>query len=414
MQLGRLLISLLPQKTLFLPVDKKIAIALSGILVLLYAIISYNYYSDGIYSLDGMYQADGTHMGGDFVVFWTATALALRGQLESIFDVSTFHALQEQLIGGELPKYLPWGYPPHFLLMILPLGFLPFVAALFAWFVTTLSLYCWASYLVLGRDRVWLAIILAPSTFVNIQAGQNGFLTAALFVIGFTQLRSRPYFAGILFGLLTIKPQLGVLIPFALLAGRHWKAILGAACTTGILVAASMAAFGAQVWTTYFTTATAFHRNVFEYGQGIFLLKMPTVFTGIRILGFDAAVGYSVQVIMAASIAIVIVFAFRRRGNDQLNLSLIAFGTFLVTPFAFGYDMTLTSVAALILLAQCVREGVWPGERAALALVWILPIGLMVINAISLPLGPLLVLGCFVYVALRIFHSAIDVTRSGT
>lgn len=250
---------------------------------------------------------------------------------------------------------------------------------------------------------MWPAILLAPSTLVNIQAGQNGFLTAGFFVIGFSQLRSRPYFSGVLFGLLTVKPQLGVLIPIALLAGRHWKAIISAVCTTGILVAASMAAFGAHVWSAYFMTAAAFHRDVFEHGQGIFLLKMPTVFIGSRILGFDAAVGYSLQLVMAAAVATLIGFALRRPGNDRLNLSLIAFGTFLVTPFAFGYDMTLTSVAVLVLLTQCVREGFWPGERIVLALVWMLPIGLIIINAISLPLGPLVVLGCIAYVAVRVF-----------
>lgn len=54
--------------------------------------------------------------------------------------------------------------------------------------------------------------------------------------------------AGILFGLLTFKPQLGVLLPLALLAGRQWRAFIAAAATAAVLFAASVILFGANVW----------------------------------------------------------------------------------------------------------------------------------------------------------------------
>ena len=59
-----------------------------------------------------------------------------------------------------------------------------------------------------------------PATFINLFHGQNGFLNAALLGAALLALDRRPVVAGILFGLLSYKPHLGLLVPLALLAGR--------------------------------------------------------------------------------------------------------------------------------------------------------------------------------------------------
>ena len=61
----------------------------------------------------------------------------------------------------------------------------------------------------------------APAVFINAVGGQNGTWTAALFGGGLSLLERRPLLAGGLLGLLSYKLQLGLLIPVALLAGRH-------------------------------------------------------------------------------------------------------------------------------------------------------------------------------------------------
>ena len=72
-----------------------------------------------------------------------------------------------------------------------------------------------------GRpDTLWLALALPP-VLVNAITGQAGFLTAALFVGGMALLPKRPFAGGLLLGLLVVKPQLGLVLPFALLAGRR-------------------------------------------------------------------------------------------------------------------------------------------------------------------------------------------------
>jgi hypothetical protein len=61
--------------------------------------------------------------------------------------------------------------------------------------------------------------------------GQNQFLTASLVGGVFLTLERRPALSGILLGLLSYKPQLGVLFPVALAFGGYWR-VFGWACAS--------------------------------------------------------------------------------------------------------------------------------------------------------------------------------------
>src|SRR3546814_14056024 len=79
-----------------------------------------------------------------------------------------------------------------------------------------------------------IALIL-PGGLVNIWAGHYGFLIGALALYGWRWLDEHPQRAGIIFGIMTFKPHLGVLIALALLVRREWTAIGYAAATTAVL-----------------------------------------------------------------------------------------------------------------------------------------------------------------------------------
>jgi len=107
----------------------------------------------------------------------------------------------------------------------------------------------WALPQAIPRSTWLLGAAVAPAAFVTLFAGQTGFLTAALFVAGMVTLRKHPLWAGVFFGLLTIKPQLGVALPVLLIAMREPRPLLGALLGFGAL-----AAIG-----TLFTGPTAGH-----------------------------------------------------------------------------------------------------------------------------------------------------------
>src|SRR6202023_3344335 len=91
----------------------------------------------------------------------------------------------------------------------------------------------------------WLPVAAAfPAIFVNLGHGQNGFLTAGLLGAALLSLPRRPLLSGILFGLLAYKPQFGLLIPIALLAGGQWRATISAGLTVVALMTVATLAFG--------------------------------------------------------------------------------------------------------------------------------------------------------------------------
>src|SRR5688500_3560350 len=77
-------------------------------------------------------------VGRDFINLWTAGRLVCEGRAETVFDVHGFHGVQESLVGRDFPLHL-WSYPPHFLLMVAPLGLFGYLAGLAVWSVLTVA-----------------------------------------------------------------------------------------------------------------------------------------------------------------------------------------------------------------------------------------------------------------------------------
>jgi alpha-1,2-mannosyltransferase len=61
-----------------------------------------------------------------------------------------------------------------------------------------------------------VAAIAFPGALITMAHGQNGFRTMALLGGALMLLERRPIFGGVLFGLLSYKPQFGVLVPLFL------------------------------------------------------------------------------------------------------------------------------------------------------------------------------------------------------
>ncbi|WP_443798111.1 glycosyltransferase 87 family protein, partial [Burkholderia vietnamiensis] len=66
---------------------------------------------------------------------------------------------------------------------------------------------------------------------VALLAGQTSLASAALAGLGLLALNRRPVAAGICFALLTVKPQIAVLFPLALLCAAQWRALAAWAAT---------------------------------------------------------------------------------------------------------------------------------------------------------------------------------------
>jgi hypothetical protein len=68
---------------------------------------------------------------------------------------------------------------------------------------------------------------------------------------GAALIAGRSFVAGLAFGLLALKPQLGIAIAVLLIACREWRTIAGIATSVALQAALSMAVVGLDPWLSY-------------------------------------------------------------------------------------------------------------------------------------------------------------------
>jgi len=344
------------------------------------------------------YDAFGYMIGRDFVAAWAGAKAALTGDPGQYFEVEAYNALLRRLFGEDYPPHI-WSYPPHLLLFTWPLAFLPYMAAY--------ALYCGLGLILyLGvvadgerrRDHIAL-LALAPAVTLNIWTGQNGFLTAALLIGGLIQLDRRPVLAGVLFGLLSIKPQLGFLLPVMLVLTGRWRVIAAAMATIVILAAATSLAFGTKVWADYLHLAMPTQSRAITEGSGFFITNMPTAFMNMRLIGLPASLTYAVQAAISVATLAVTVWVFWRPRDPVLSMDFFVSATFLFTPYAFNYDMVAFGWVMLKLMERSDNE---PWDTVLMLAVWALPFATILMGLAHVPGSFLPILGLTARLAWRV------------
>jgi arabinofuranan 3-O-arabinosyltransferase len=351
----------------------------------------------------GSLNSHGRPLGDDYVNFWSGPYLAWHGRLADVYNWPVYHAFQQSIVGGSVALYL-YVYPPVLLILTAPLALIPYLPGLAAWLIAGWLCFWRALRLALpGRDALLLALA-APAVFVNAYGGQNGTWSAALFGGGLCLISRHPFVAGILFGLMVYKPQLALLIPVALLAGRQWWTIAGAAVSAGTLVLASVLAFGPELWRDYLQFGTLVRQTVLEQGASGWH-RLVSVFALARLLGADVQLAYVVQAGAALIAAVVVALAWLRDVPASIRYASLVLGTCLATPYVQDYDLV---VGAFVVVWLTRPESLaYYSERAALiasAMVLIVPLASSFLtHATGFVSGPLFLLPAFVLVARAVF-----------
>lgn len=298
--------------------------------------------------------------GVDFTSFWAAGRLTLLGQASLAYDTAAHRAVELTVanIGGPLP----FPYPPPFLFLVSAIAFHPYWLAYLLWMAVTAGLYLAATIRFMAPRYAFAH----PATLVNAIIGQNGFLTSGIFLLGVSALAKRPFAAGAMFGLLVIKPQLGVLVPVALVAAREWRAIGGAAVSSIALLAMAAIAFG-------FESYQAFIGITSEYAGYMAAarwkwVELASVFGFFRFFGVSQTAALAVQAVAAIAAAILTwrawVLRLERRG------AILAAATMFVPPYLFTYD----SLLLILPLAYLIRDSARPWRPAIVWLLLLLPL----------------------------------------
>jgi len=282
----------------------------------------------------------------DFVAYWAAGSLALEGNPAGAYDIALHRAVELGAI--PLDGALPFAYPPCFLVLLAPFGLISYPAAAADWVLLTFAAYClamrrWAP------EMPWLALSFPP-LLVNAITGQAGLLIAALLIGAMALLPKRPVLAGVLLGLLIVKPQLGLILPFALLAGREWRAIAGAAASCAGLVLLSFLLFGWEPWQAWLGNADLFASIASEGRAGWH--HMASVYGALRLAGAGPAPAWIVHILVALAAAASTCLIWYRQADLGARAGALAAATALASPYLFVYDTLILVVPFLWLISR--------------------------------------------------------------
>jgi hypothetical protein len=323
---------------------------------------------------------------GDFFALWSYAKILTTHPAAELYDFATLHARQVAL-GMESSAQNPFPYPPMFLILLWPLGLLPYDAAYLAWTVGTLALFIWAVVRTCSRLPLSvIGVIVAPTSIACIGFGQSGFLAAALIIAGVRLAGSRPILSGILIGILSYKPQLALLVPIALASAGLWPAF-GVACATVIgLAAITTITFGWAVWPAWISMLPSY-AAIFD--REATLKYIPTVLGNLQVIGVALPIAKAIQGLVAIVVAVLIWRCFRR-GPTRLAAAALLVGTFLATPHAFVYDMPMTTAAIILFIEAHLEETAEfsLAEILILILAFMVPL-LMLTHGPTLPVGSL-------------------------
>ena len=204
-----------------------------------------------------------------------------------------------------------------------------------------------------------------------------------------------------LLGLLCFKPQLGLLLPIALLAARLWRPFFGAAATVAAVMTASLVVFGPESWRAYLDVTMAQQSRLLAEDRGWFLDIAITPLMSARTLGLAPWLGGVLQGVLTLAVILGVYATFRKTADRRLQCAVLLAGVFLASPYGYHYDLPLVSVAVLWAYRAGLDAGFLPGEKVLLVLVWLLPLLVVGLNPAGLPVTPLILLAFFILLLAR-------------
>ncbi|MCP1336377.1 glycosyltransferase family 87 protein [Futiania mangrovi] len=335
----------------------------------------------------------GKPLGYDFITFWSAGHLTLEGRPEAAFDAYEILAAQQVAVPQNTSIFL-WHYPPTYQLLVAPLALVPYFASYLLFTGLTLAAYLLTVSRLLDQKGAVMLVLAAGGTWMCVFHGQNSMLSAALFAGIALTIGRRPVLAGVLIGLLAYKPQLGLLIPFALIVTGQWRTFAAAAATTLVFAGGATLAFGLDLWRAFLDNMPLVG-TLLESG---FLPweKIPSLFVTLRLLGVPEGLAYAAHWTLAAAAALTAIAVWRKAGPGPLSVAVLVLATLLMTPYLFDYEFAIVSVPLVIAATHMARAGASRAEKAVLLFAYFAPF-LMIfgVKAANLQLGFFALLALF-------------------
>ena len=349
-------------------------------------------------------------VGRDFLNFWMYGRAAWGPDPAQFYDPSVYNAVLTALLGPDYPGQ-NWSYPPSVMLVAAPFGRFGYFPALLCWTMLGLGIFVAVMRRFVDDHRLLIPILFSPAAVFCLMSGQSSFLTAAMLFVALSCLDRRPYLAGILIGLLTLKPQLGLLFPIVLAVSGRWRVFVVAGIVTAFIVALTAALFGPEVWSDFISKGIPVQNNmVLADPERVATPFYPTIFMNIRGLDTSYATAMTVQLCFTALAigAVVYAYRFRKDCDPQLLMALFLSCSVFGTPYMLAYDTLAMTCMAVILLAGDKLDA--RGQIAAKLVYW-LPLIQIGFGQFHIP-GPAVIPALFALAVLKKIREPAPATAS--
>jgi hypothetical protein len=271
--------------------------------------------------------------------------------------------------------FLPMIYPPFYYLLLSPLSMLSLRTAVAIWLGMMGAAWV-GTLLLLDRALPWRAVLIWASPvgllfapmMENLAGGQKGTLMLLILTATYLLLdRGRPFSAGLVFGLLTFKPHLTLVIGVAFLLKRQWRFVAGSIVTTLVFVGLCLL-MGLDVCRQYvqfigtlsgYIDANPVPRYHCWYGFFRLLMPNPQPLEHVQVLTLLAN-----GLTLAALIPLL--RGPLRFGQPAFALQFggLIIATILVSPHLLTYDLTLLLLPLFLLVRLLPGQGETPGEQS--------------------------------------------------
>ena len=349
-------------------------------------------------------------IGIDFAVYYTTGQMVISGDIDHIYDVPRHHAVLEKVLGRETPFLLSWVYPPTYLLAIVPFSFLPFYVALILWNLTTLLLAGWAIYLLVpGKRNLSLLIFGFPGVLMNLRWGQNGFLNTALLGFGLYFSEKSALLSGLMFGLLTYKPQIALFPLLILLITKKWRIFAWSIFFSLLTALISCLIFGIESWVQFVQSFSHSTAVLLEEKWRNFTAIQPSLYTVFRMNGLGEKTSYLILGLIGVVFLLITWWTFRQNNRLSLRGSVFVLGIFLTMPYYIQYDLMILSIPLILLSYDCLENGYHVVELFILFALWMMPlINWPIVYFTGVQISPIVLLIVMAMTILRVKQSQKD------
>lgn len=370
--------------------DALTACALLGLFFIAIALGAY------LYTLDWQmpFPRDGTTLvvGRDFLNFWMYGHAAQLPRPGQWYDPLVYNNALTAMLGENYPGQ-NWSYPPSIMLLMAPFARIGYLPALALWTLLGAVMFIPTVWRYLGNRRAVIAVMCSPAAVFGVISGQVAFVTTAMMIGAFCWLDRRPVSAGILIGLLTLKPHMGILFPVLLIVSQRWRVFVVATLTAVMLVAVSIALFGLDPWIDYWRVGIPVQNIVLRDADHIATPFFPTLFMNLRGIGASYELAMGAQIALAVMATALLAWAIRTRpqADPRLLAALFFACSIAAIPYMLSYGTLALCVSAIALLA----DGALDARGRLLArLVYWLPLIQIGLGTFHIP-GPALIAPAF-------------------